>query len=639
MQSIPRRYFLIAAGLAFAGVPTALRAQAPFAPITVEVDATDTVRKIIHSHETIPVKAGPLTLYYPKWIPGEHAPTGPINSLVDVRLTVGGKMLSWQRDPVDLNAIRCEIPDGAAMLDVTLDDVIPTSTGGYSSGTSASAQLTILSWNQLLLYPAGTPTDGLTFKAGMKLPAGWKFGTGLVVTKTDGDHTAFDPVTLTTLVDSPVVAGAFYRNIPLTAPGVLPSNQIDLVADSAAALALPDDEIARYKTLVAEAATLYGGTHYLHYHFLVALSDHIFHSGIEHHESSLNTLAERTFIDKESRLAESDLLPHEFTHSWNGKYRRPASLTTPDFQVPMQDDLLWVYEGLTEYAGSFVLTARAGLKDAEWSHDWLASAAAQMDRRAGRQWRNLQDTATAASLLYDSPTEWANLRRGVDFYREGVLLWLEVDTMIRLQTGGAKSIDDFTHVFHGGTTPPGVVTYTFDDVVNGLNAVAPYDWRAFLRERLDAYTTHAPLRGIENSGWELFYNEEPNKVDAQLEEDRKFTDFRYSLGFSMGEDGTISDVFGGSLAEKAGIGPGMKLVAVNGRAWSGKILKQALIEAKTAGAAPIELLIQSDDFYKTYRLDYHDGPRYPHLRRLPQQADLLELICQPHASNPGAAGK
>ena len=582
MSSTLRRFFLIAASLALVGAST-MRAQTPSVPITVEVDATDTTRKIIHSHLVIPVKPGPLTLNYPKWLPGEHAPTGPINSLVNLRLSVGGKPLSWQRDPVELFSIRCEIPEGATTLDVTLDDAIPTSAGGYSSGTSASAQLTLLSWNQLLLYPAGTPTDNLTFKAGMKLPAGWKFGTGLVVAKNEGDHTAFEPVSLTTLVDSPVVAGAFYRNIPLTAPGVQPSNEIDIVADSAAALALPDEEIARYKALVAEATALYGGTHYLHYHFLVALSEHIFHSGIEHHESSLNTLPERTFIDKESRLAESDLLPHEFTHSWNGKYRRPASLTTPDFQVPMQDDLLWVYEGLTEYAGSLVLTARTGLKDAEWSHDWLASTAAQTDHRAGRQWRTLQDTATAASLLYDSPTEWSNLRRGVDFYREGVLLWLEADTLIRQQTGGAKSLDDFTHAFHGGVTPPGVVTYTFDDVVNGLNAVVPYDWRAFLRERLDAFTTHAPLRGLQNAGWELVYSDEPNKEDAQLEEDHKFTDVRYSLGFAVGEDGVIADVFGGGLAEKAGIGPSMKLVAVNGRAWNGKLLKQALQRDQGAG--------------------------------------------------------
>ena len=611
-----------------------LRAQTP--PITVEADATDSARKIIHVHETVPVKPGPLTLFYPRWIPGEHAPTGPINSLVNLRLSVGGTMLAWQRDPVDLYTIRCVVPEGASTLDVTLDDATPA--GGeakFSSGASASAQLTILNWNQLLLYPSGTPSDGLTVQAGLKLPSGWKAGTALPVTGTDGGHTAFGLVSLTTLVDSPVVAGAFYRNIPLTAPGAQPSNEMDLVADSAAALALPDEEIARYKTLVAEATTLYGGTHYRHYHFLVALSDHIQHSGIEHHESSLNTLPERTFIDKDSRTAASDLLPHEYTHSWNGKYRRPASLTTPDYQVPMQDDLLWVYEGLTEYAGSYVLTARAGLLDAAWSREWLASNSAQMDAKSGRWWRNLQDTATAASLLYESPGTWSNLRRGVDFYREGVLLWLEVDTIIRQQSNGTKSLDDFTRVFHGGTTPPGVVTYTFDDVVNGLTAVVPYDWRGFLRERLDAYTAQAPLHGLENAGWELVYTDEPNKQDAQGEEDNKFTDVRYSLGFAVGEDGTVQDVFGGSVAEKAGVGPGMKLVAVNGRAWTGKGLKQALAEAKTAGSAPIELLFQNNDFYRTFRLDYHGGARYPHLRRLDGRPDLLEPITQAHATSAG----
>ena len=527
------------------------------------------------------------------------------------------------------------IPEGTATLDVTLDDVIPTVDGGFSSGTSATAQLTIVNWNQLMLYPAGTPTDRLTFQAGLKLPVGWKFGTGMLVRQTTGDHTEFEPVSLTTLVDSPVVAGAFYRNILLTDPAARPSNQMDLVADSAAALALPDDEIARYKQLVAEAATLYGGTHYLHYHFLVALSEHIFHSGIEHHESSLNTLPERAFIDKDERTSESDLLPHEFTHSWNGKYRRPASLTTPDFQVPMQDDLLWVYEGLTEYAGSYVLTARAGLMDAEWSHDSLASTAANMDHRSGRTWRNLQDTATAASFLYDSPKEWSNLRRSVDFYREGVLLWLEIDTTIRQQTNGAKSIDDFCHAFHGGQSgPPTVVTYTFDDVVNGLNAVTPYDWRGLLRERLDSLAPHAPLGGLERAGWRLVYNDQPNKIDAAGDEENKTTDLRYSLGFALNEDGTVIDVIGDSPAAAAGIGPSMKLVAVNERAWTPKILKQALTDAKAAGSAPIELLTVNDDYYRAYHLDYHGGERYPHLERDASKPDLLESICAPHAAKP-----
>ncbi len=608
-------------------------ARAQDAPITVQVDASETTRRIVHTHLAIPVSTGALTLFYPKWIPGEHAPNGPIGSLVNLHLSAGGKPVAWQRDPVDLYAVHCEVPAGAASLDVVFDDVVPTEEGGYSSGTSSSAQLTLINWNQLLLYPAGHTSDTLTFHASLKLPPGWQAGTALPVAATTGDTTDFQPVTLETLVDSPVVAGAFFRRIPLLAGTAGPSNVMDIVADSAAALALPDEEIAHYKQLVAEAANLYGATHYEHYHFLVALSEFIFHSGIEHHESSLNTLPERTFIDKDSRLYESDLLPHEFTHSWNGKYRRPASLTTPDFQVPMQDDLLWVYEGLTEYAGSYVLTARSGLNTPEWSRDWLASTAAALDHRTGRNWRNLQDTATLASVLYDSPREWSNLRRGVDFYPEGVLVWLEVDTLIRQKTNGERSIDDFCHAFHGGQSgPPKVVTYTFDDVVNALNAVAPYDWRGHLTERLDSLSPRAPLGGIENAGWHLVYSDQPNKQDEARDGEKKTTSLAYSLGLIIKEDGVIQDVIADGPAFAAGISPSMKLVAVNGRAWNAKVLKDALTSAKVPGSAPLELLISNDDFYKVYHLDYHGGERYPHLERDAAKPDLLEAICRPHAA-------
>ena len=639
MYRVPGRTFVAGFifGLLAGNGPARAEDASATPPITVQVDASETARRILHTHLTMPVQPGALTLYFPKWIPGEHAPTGPINSLVDLHLSAGGKPVSWQRDPVELYSIHCEVPAGAASLDVVFDDVIPVEAGGYSSGTSSSAQLTIINWNQVVLYPAGQPVDRLTFHASLRLPPGWKLGTALPVASTAADSTDFRPVTLETLVDSPVVAGAYYRNIPLTASGAQPTNVMDLVADSAAALALPDEEIAHYKQLVAEAANLYGATHYEHYHFLVALSEHIFHSGIEHHQSSLNTLPERSFIDKDERLAESDLLPHEFTHSWNGKYRRPASLATPDFQVPMQDDLLWVYEGLTEYAGSYVLTARSGLNTPDWSRDWLASTAAMLDHRTGRTWRNLQDTATAASVLYESSREWSNLRRGVDFYPEGVLIWLEVDTLIRQKTNGTRSIDDFCHAFHGGQSgPPKVVTYTFDDVVNTLNGVVPFDWRGFLRERLDSLSPRAPLGGIENAGWHLVYNDQPNRADEARDTDKKTTALAYSLGLIIKEDGTFQDVIADAPAYAAGIGPGMKLVAVNGRAWTPKILKEALAAAKAAGSTPIELLILNDDYYRTFRLDYHGGERYPHLERDAAKPDLLEAICHPHAagSNP-----
>lgn len=603
--------------------------------ILLSLDASDTTRKVLHAHLTIPVQPGPLTLYYPKWIPGEHAPNGPINSLVDLHFSVANKAIAWKRDPLDLYTFLCEIPDGADKLDVTLDDVVPAGEGLYSSGPSATAQLTLINWNQVLLYPAGTPSDRLTFQAEIKLPAGWKFGTALPITQSQGDTTSFSPVSLTTLVDSPLVAGAFYRRIPLV--DAEPSNVMDVVADSAAALVLPDEEIGHYKQLVAEAVNLYGATHYDHYHFLVALSEHIFHSGIEHHESSLNTLAERSFIDQDMRDGAAGLLPHEYTHSWNGKYRRPASLTTPDYQVPMQDDGLWVYEGLTQYLGSYVLTARSGLLNAEWSHDWLASVGALMDHRNGRTWRNLQDTATSAAALYAAPHEWAETRRSVDFYPEGALIWLEADTIIRQSTKGQRSMDDFCHAFHGGKSgSPEVVTYTFDDVVNTLNGVAPYDWRGFLRTRLTSLAPHAPLGGIENAGWHLLYNDQPNKVDAQRAEQNKTVDLRYSLGLGLKEDGTVVELYGGLPAEVAGVTPGMKLLAVNGRAWSKDLLKDALAASKVDKAKPVELLFVNDSYFKTFSINYHDGERYPHLERITSRPDLLEEICRPHAKKPGA---
>ena len=605
-------------------------------PITLAVDASDATRKILHAHETIPVRPGPLTLLYPKWIPGEHAPNGPINSLVDLHFSVGGQAIPWQRDPLDSYTFHCDIPAGANALEISLDDVLPTGGGLYSSGPSATAQLVLVNWNQLLLYPAGSPSDQLSYRARLKLPDGWKFGTALPVESTRGDETQFGAVTLTTLVDSPLVAGAFYRRIPLKESA--PANEMDLVADSDAALALPDDEIAHYKQLVAEAATLYGATHYTNYHFLVALSEHIFHSGIEHHESSLNTLPERAFVDKDLREGASGLLPHEFTHSWNGKYRRPASLTTPDFQVPMQDDMLWVYEGMTQYLGSFVLTARSGLADAEWVHEWLASVAAMLDHRIGRTWSPLQDTATDAANLYAAPRDWQEQRRSVDFYPEGVLLWLEADTIIRQTTNGRRSIDDFCHVFHGGQSgPPAVVTYTFDDVVNTLDGVAPYDWRSFLRTRLDSLSPHAPLGGIENSGWRLDYDEHPNKADAQKEKQGKGVDLRYSLGLTFKEDGTVVDVLGKSPAEAAGVSTGMKLVAVDGRAWTPELLKEALAASKSDKALPVTLLLVNDDFYRAFPLNYHDGERYPHLERDNSRPDLLEDILRPHAAASAAS--
>ena len=621
-----------------AATPPPATAPAP-EPITVQVDARDAAGKILHAHLSIPAQPGPLTLYYPKWIPGEHAPTGPLNSMVNLHFHApGAAALAWQRDPVDLYAFHLQAPAGATAVEADFDYVsMSPESSPWLTGTACTAQFAMIQWNQVLLYPVGRPSDEIPVRASLRLPAGWKFGTALPPTSgsensAPGDTASFQPVSLTTLVDSPVIAGAFFRNIPLTDPGAQPSNVIDIVADSAAALALPDDYVAKYKSLVTQAGLLFGATHYEHYHFLVVLSEHVTFNGLEHHESSLDSEGERGFIDQDARDTYSDLLPHEFTHSWNGKYRRPASLTTPDFQAPMQDDLLWVYEGLTEYFGSFVLTDRAGLRTPELTRDYVASIAATYEERAGRAWRPLQDTATAASILYTAPGTWDDKRLGVDYYDEGTLCWLEADTTIRQVTGGQHSLDDFARAFYG---PPGgaprVSTYTFDDVVNTLNTIAPLDWRAWWLDRLNSLSPRTVLGGIANAGWKLVFNDTPNKASKLQDDLKKVADFRYSLGVTLKEDGMVTDVYGGSTpAAVAGIAPGMRVVAVNSRAYTLNVLKDALKAGAGAGSSgALELLVVNDDYYKTYRLDYHGGERYPHLERDTTKPDLLEVILEP----------
>jgi predicted metalloprotease with PDZ domain len=601
----------------------------PSLPISLQVDATDVARKLLHSHISIPVTPGPLTLYYPKWIPGEHGPTGPIDSVVGMKLAVSGQPVPWRRDLVDLYAFHCEIPAGASHLEIDLDFAMPVEPAEFSTEAAASARLGMINWYELLLYPAGFNTDDLTFQAELRLPPRWRFGTALPVLE-NGDPIRFRPVSLTTLADSPLVAGLYFRHIQLAT--IAPTNEMDIVADSPDALELPDEKITQYKRLVTEAAALFSATHYEHYHFLVSLSDQTFHDGIEHHESSLNATREDAFTDKDQLDAASDLLPHEFVHSWNGKYRRPADLATPDFQKPMRDDLLWVYEGLTEYLGSFVLTGRSGLRSPELSRDFLAADAAELDTKSGRQWRPLQDTADDASHLYSAADEWEDRRRAVDFYPEGVLLWLEADTIIRQQTNSQRSIDDFCHAFHGGQSgPPMVKTYTFDEVIQTLNSVAPYDWRKFWLTHLHSTSPHAPLNGIEAAGWKLVYSDKRNlPLDVGAKEKKRCNE-RFSIGLLLNEDGTIVDVVANSPADVAKLAPSMKIVAVNSRAFSVDRLREAIKGTAHPESAPIELIVTNSDYYETVHIDYHGGLRYPHLERIEAQPDLLGSILAPHA--------
>jgi predicted metalloprotease with PDZ domain len=604
---------------------SAFAAAAPATPptVTIAVDATTAPRKIFHASLTIPATAGDLTLYYPKWIPGEHAPDGPVIDLAGLKFSAAGQPLKWRRDLLDGFTLHVDVPAGVTEIAAELDFLSPaTFEGGFSAGSSATDKLAIISWNQVLLYPKGFKSDDINYSASLKLPQGWKFGTPLPVASQSGNEIKFAAVSLTTLVDSPVITGEFLKVVPLAQD---PVTEMDIAADSAAALEAPPETWDHYKSLVDQAQKLFGAHHYRDYHFLYTLSDHVAHFGLEHHESDDSRVDERALVDDTSRKLSASLLPHEYVHSWNGKFRRPADLATPDYQQPMQDDLLWVYEGLTNYLG-FVLTARSGLLTADQDRDDLALTASALDHTPGREWRNLQDTADAAPQLYFSPRAWESWRRSTDFYNEDTLNWLWVDVIIRQQTKGAKSIDDFCHLFHGApSTGPALKTYNFDDVVNALNQIAPYDWRGFWTERLTNHGPGAPLGGIEGSGWKVVYDETPSEMMTGSAGAYHFVPAAFAIGLVVNDDGAIADSTEGEFAAKAGIGPGMKLVAVNGRRFSAEILRDAIKSAKT-GTAPIEVLVENTDYYKTYKIDYHGGEKYPHLVRDDSKPDLLSDI-------------
>jgi predicted metalloprotease with PDZ domain len=599
--------------------------------IQLHVDAREAPRRVFHARLTIPAAPGPLTLYYPQWLPGNHRPTGPINNVVELRFQAAGKPVAWRRDDVNMYAFHCDVPAGANSVEVSFDYVTPSRGPGRFDPASTD-QLMIFNWNLVTLYPAGKPAADYTFQATLDLPVNWKFGTPLRVAGTvrvsgeTPNRIQFEPVSLVTLIDSPVVAGAHYRMIPLTSPGA-PPQELDIAADTDSALELSPDLIDRHKRLVAEAAALFGAHHYSRYHFLITLTDVAGGSGLEHHESSDDRMALRAFIDPDLRKLSAGLLPHEFVHSWNGKYRRPAGLATPNYQEPMKGELLWVYEGLTSYLGD-VLTARSGLWTSEQFRDSLADTAASLDHEAGRKWRPLADTAISVQSLSDAPREWSSLRRSLDYYAESVLIWLEADTIIRRESNGRHSLDDFCREFFGPPSgPPALKTYTLDDVIAALNHVQPHDWAGFFRARVYEVSPRAPLGGIEQGGWKLEYNDTPSDLRKTAETRGRFINLTDSLGMSIARpDGNIGDVISGMAAAQAGISPGMKLVAVNSRAWSPENLMDAL-----RARQPFDLLVDNDGVFKTVKVDYRDGLRSPHLVRNSAAPDLLGDIIKAKA--------
>jgi len=615
---------LIAAALLLplANAQTAPPVDTPYpGTLTIAVDATDLAHRVFHVTEHIPVQPGPLTLLYPQWLPGNHSATGTISKLAGLVITGNGQRLAWTRDPLDVYAFRIEVPAGVKTLELAFDYLTPTASD--QGRVVMTPDMLNLQWNGVALYPAGHYSRQITVAPTLTLPTGWQAGTALEVAAHDGDTLRYKPVTLNTLVDSPVYAGRYFRQIDLDPGGKVPVH-MDVVADDPKYLEATPAQIAFHRALVQQAYKLYGSHHYDHYDFLFSLSDQMGGNGLEHHQSSEDGVQPEYFTEWDKNASSRDLLPHEYTHSWNGKFRRPADLWTPNFNVPMQDSLLWVYEGQTQYWG-YVLAARAGLWSPEQARDAIADVVATYsDNRPGFTWRDVQDTTNDPIIAQRRPQGWRSYQLSEDYYSAGQLIWLAVDSKLRELTHDQRSLDDFAHGFFGVDDGSFVTkTYVFDDVVAGLNAVAPYDWKTFLRSRLDADAP--PIDGVAASGWKLVFTDKPSAFDKDEQMARKITDYTWSLGFTLAtKDMAISNVRWDGPAFKAGIAGGT-LLAVNGHEYKSERLDEALTAART-GKEPIELLIKYGDVYKTFRVDYHEGLKYPHLERIANTPDLLSAI-------------
>jgi predicted metalloprotease with PDZ domain len=608
--------------------PVAAQTEAPYPGVLeLHVDATNVGQKIFTVHERIPVTAGKLTLLYPEWRLGTHAPAGfLLSQLAGLVLRADQQRLEWRRDPLNVYAFHVEIPAGVTSLDADFEFLSPLD--GAQGAIVATPLMLAIHWEALLLYPDGYYAARITAKPSITLPRGWQFAGALETTGEDGASVTFKPVNLERLVDSPLYAGEYFRRIDLD-PGAKTPVFLDMVADAPAALEATPQQLEAHRALVQQAYKLFGSHHYDHYDFLMALSDEFSFSGLEHLESGENGVRSTYFSDwDKQQMWRSNLVSHEYVHSWDGKFRRPAGQLTANFNQPMDDSLLWVYEGGTSYWGH-VLGARSGLVQASQMNEALAATAALYDHRVGRSWRSLEDTTDEPIITRRSPLGWVSWQRSEDYYSEGELIWLDVDTKLRELSAEKRSLDDFARGFFGGQNgrhEP--VPYTFEDVVRGLNAVQLYDWAGFLRARLEGHGPGAPLDGVTRAGWKLVYAEQPTAYFQDAEAYRKVSDFSYSVGLVVDAEGGIAAVLWDSPAFKAGLTVGFHLLAVNGRAYKPEVLKAAITAAKD-GREPLELLVRQADRFSTARVEYHDGLKYPRLERIAATPDRLTAIFRP----------
>lgn len=639
-----RPFAFLAASLLLASSATVF--AAPQTPIQITADLTEGYRHLYHAEIDLPVKAGPATFITPRWIPGTHAPGGPLADITGVVFTANGQTLKWRRDDVNLAEFHLDIPKGVSSVHAHLDCII---------SHRVTRNMSVLEWEHLMLYPANIPVKEIAIQPSVTVPAGWGTGTALKPEGTvptpavtgvneDAHHPPTDAVTtkyavtdVEQLEDSPVITGKYFHEYAL-APDIKPAHFLDVVGEAAADVQLRPKTLAGINNLVREASANYASHHYLQYHFLLTLSDAAGGEGLEHGQSSDNGVEEKGFANDEHQLGNADLLAHEFTHSWNGKYRRPARLYQPNFATPQQGDLMWVYEGMTQYWGN-VLAARSGLKSAAQYRDMLAASAAQLDYKSGRDWRSTEDTAIAGSLIRGGNNDWVNWRRGQDYYQEGELVWLDADTTIRKLTNNQKSLDDFVKIFlgKGGDTGPLIVPYEFNEIVADLNQVVKYDWATFLSDRIRNINLRADLAGIEQGGYKLVYQEKPTAAEELLQKARSRrgggTNAWYSLGFRLDEKGKVTDVRYGGPADVAKLAPSMTVVSINGMAYSSDVLHDAIRNSKT-DSAPMHLLVEQEGAIFPLEITYHDGEKYPAMVRVDGTTDYLDYIVKPRTASP-----
>jgi len=592
--------------------------------IQLDVDATDVAHRIFAVREVVPVAPGALTLLYPEWIPGHHSPTGPIDKLAGLQVTAEGAPLAWRRDPVDVHAFHVDVPRGVSEIELRFQFLSPQAK--EQGRIVMTPEMLDLQWNAVALYPAGHFARDIRVAASVRLPAGWELATALSVAGREGDRVRFAPIDLENLVDSPLYAGRYARTFDLD-PGAQVPIRLHLFADEARDLEATPEQIEAHRALVRQILALYGARHFDHYDFLLALSDKQSRIGLEHHRSSENGVSHDYFTKWDEQWRSRDLLPHEFNHSWDGKYRRPAALWTPNYNVVKRDSELWVYEGQTQYWG-WVLAARSGLWSREQAMDYLASIAARYDRgRPGMEWRNIQDTTNDPTIAERAPLPYRDYQMSEDYYSGGALIWFAVDAKLRKLTGGTRSLDDFARAFFGANDGAwDVSTYTFDDVVATLNGIAPFDWHTFLRSRLDGHGNLS--EGLADQGWRLVYDDRPSLTEKAEEERYKSKSFTYSIGLGLDEKGKITAVLWNGPAYRAGVAPNMTVVAVDGREYTHDRLEQAIVAAGKS-QTPIELLVREFDSYRTLAVDCRSGLQIPHLERIDGQPDYLDTVLTP----------